>query len=415
VTACRLSCGAQGHYILSMVETTDIFISGGGIAGLTAAACFGAAGFDVICVDPAPPITERDAEGTDLRSTALLQPARTLLSQMGLWARLEAHATPLETMRIIDAGGSTGEARVTQDFKASEVSQLPFGWNFPNWLLRRELSAHLQTLENVSFRPGIATQRLVARTHEARVTLSDGASISAKLVIGADGRGSSVRQLAGISARKWHYGQKAIVFAVTHPIPHENVSTEIHKSGGPFTLVPLPDFEGRPSSAVVWMENGPKAEALCRMERGAFEQAITERSCSILGPLTLTSQLGLWPIISLRAEKLVAERIALMAEAAHVVPPIGAQGLNMSLRDLATLLELAEANRSAIGSQDMLRAYEKARVADIEMRVHGIDLLNRASQASLQPAKDIRALGLSALYAIPPARKLLMKMGLGIT
>ncbi len=408
-----MHAGPHGHYISSMVQTTDIFISGGGIAGLTAAACFGSAGFQVICVDPAPPITERDAVGTDLRSTALLQPAHDLLSQMGLWPRLAPHASPLETMRIIDAGGPTGEARVTQDFKASEVSELPFGWNFPNWLLRRELSAYLETLDTVSFRAGVATRNLVARSHEARVALSDGASISAKLVIGADGRNSRVRALAGISTRTRHYGQKAIVFAVTHPIPHENVSIEVHKSGGPFTLVPLPDFEGRPSSAVVWMDDGPKAQALYAMDKAEFEHAMSARCCNVLGPLTLASDRALWPIISLQSNKLIAQRIALMAEAAHVVPPIGAQGLNMSLRDLATLLQLAEGDRSALGSEQMLRSYEKARAADIAVRVSGIDLLNRISQAPMQPAKDLRAFGLSALHNLRPIRKSLMQLGLG--
>jgi len=120
----------------------DIVISGGGIAGLTAAAAFGTAGFDVLCVDPAPPIKDRDAAGADLRSTAFLQPARMFLEEAGLWARLAPHASDLQVMRIIDAGGPEPEARLSKEFDAADISDAPFGWNLPNWLLRREMTAH---------------------------------------------------------------------------------------------------------------------------------------------------------------------------------------------------------------------------------------------------------------------------------
>ena len=231
----------------------DIVISGGGIAGLTAAAAFGAEGFRVLCVDPAPPITDRAAAGADLRSTAFLQPARDLLTEAGLWPRLESHAMALQVMRIVDAGGTGDTAPVAHDFDAADISQQPFGWNLPNWLLRRELSAHLADLPNVDYRPGTATTTLFTRAAEARVGLSDGNRVRTRLVIAADGRNSPMRQAAGIGVRTTRYGQKALAFAVTHAEPHHNVSTEIHRSGGPFTLVPLPDHEGRPSSAVVWM------------------------------------------------------------------------------------------------------------------------------------------------------------------
>jgi 2-octaprenyl-6-methoxyphenol hydroxylase len=197
------------------------------------------------------------------------------------------------------------------------------------------------------FRPGIGTAQLLTRETEARVTLSDGARLRARLVIAADGRNSAVREAAGIDVRTTRYGQKALAFAVTHPIPHENVSTEIHRSGGPFTLVPLPDYTGedgiaRPSSAIVWMERGPEVRRLMALDTPEFEAEMTERSAHLFGPLTLVSRRTVWPIISQTAEALSAERVALVAEAAHVVPPIGAQGLNMSLADIRTLLDLPE-------------------------------------------------------------------------
>ena len=391
----------------------DILVSGGGVAGLTAAAVFGAAGFSVLCVDPAPPVTEREAEGSDLRTTAFLQPAQALLDRAGLWARLAPHAADLQIMRIVDAGGADPAPRLTRDFNASDISDRPFGWNLPNWLLRREMVARLADLPNVTFRPGTGTTSVFTREAEARVGLSDGSSARVRLVIAADGRGSPMREAVGVPVRTTRYGQKALAFAVTHPIPHQNVSTEIHRSGGPFTLVPLPDHEGRPSSAVVWMERGPEVLRLAALPQEAFEAEMNQRSCLLYGPLTLASRRTVWPIISQIAERMSAERVALVAEAAHVVPPIGAQGLNMSLGDMRVLLELAEAAPDALGDRRMLDSYHQRRHADVRARVAGIDLLNRASMMAAQPLRDARALGLGAIYGLAPVRRSMMQMGLG--
>ncbi|TDE40093.1 UbiH/UbiF family hydroxylase [Antarcticimicrobium sediminis] len=392
----------------------DILISGGGIAGLTAAAAFGHAGFDVICVDPTPPVTERDAAGSDLRTTAILQPGQALMARCGLWDRLAPEAAALQIMRIVDAGGEFPEPRIVREFNAADISDSPFGWNLPNWLLRRELVAHLAGLPNVDFRPGTGTTSLFTRTAAARVGLSDGSRVSTRLVLACDGRNSPMREAAGINVHTTRYGQKALAFATTHPIPHDNVSTEIHRSGGPFTLVPLPDYHGSPSSALVWMERGPRAMELMQMEVEAFEAAMTERSCGLFGPLKLASRRSVWPIISQRAERMAGERLALMAEAAHVVPPIGAQGLNMSLGDLRALLDLAEARPEGLGDAQMLQAYHKARHSEVVIRVKGIDLLNRASMAGAPTLRDLRAAGLNALYSMAPVRRTLMQMGLGV-
>lgn len=394
---------------------TDILVSGGGVAGLTAAAAFGSAGFRVICVDPEPPVTAETDPASDLRTTAFLQPSLPVLQAAGLWDRLAPHAAPLQIMRIVDAGGPVAEPRVIKDFDASEISEQPFGWNLPNWLLRREMVARLAELSNVSFRPGTATKALLTREAEALVTLSDGSTVAARLLLAADGRNSPMRAALDIPVRTLRYGQKALAFAVTHPIPHQNVSTEIHRSGGPFTLVPLPDRDGKPCSAVVWMEEGPAAQRLAALPVVEFEAEMNARSCHILGPLTLVSRRSLWPIIAQVAARMMGERTALLAEAAHVVPPIGAQGLNMSLGDLRVLLDLAKQAPDDLGSRKMLDAYHKARHAEVLARVTGIDLLNRASMLGAQGLRDLRAGALDALYSLAPLRKTLMKAGLGVS
>ena len=397
-----------------MRETTDILISGGGVAGLTAACAFGSAGFRVICVDPAPPVTEAGAEGADLRTTAFLQPSIPVLDAAGLWSRLQPHAAALQVMRIIDAGGPEPEARLTKDFDAADISDAPFGWNLTNWLLRREMVARLADLPHVSFRPGTGFARMLPRDTEALVTLSDGVQVSAKLVIGADGRTSPVREALGIAAKTTRYGQKALAFAVAHDLPHQNISTEVHRKGGPFTLVPLPDRDGRPASAVVWMETGPEIARLAALPVPAFEAEMTARSSGILGPLTLLTRRSVWPIISQIADRMSGPRTVLMAEAAHVVPPIGAQGLNMSLADLATLLDLADRHRDDPGCRDVTDGFHRSRHLEVQARVTGIDLLNRASMAGSPLLRDLRAKALDALYSARPVRQMLMRAGLGL-
>ncbi|WP_424933628.1 UbiH/UbiF family hydroxylase [Amaricoccus macauensis] len=396
---------------------TDILVAGGGVAGLAATAAFAAAGFRVACVDPAPPPAEITDPRSDLRSTAFLMPSVRLLEEAGLWRGLAPHAAPLRIMRIADAGGPEPEVRETADFIAQELGHPVFGYNLPNWLLRREMLATLESVPGAHVRLGASVTHLTPRTREAIARLSDGTQIRARLVVAADGRDSALRDMAGITARRWGYGQKAMVFAVSHEMPHEGISTEVHRSGGPFTLVPLPDRDGQPHSAVVWMEHGPRAAELAAMETAAFEEALNTRACGVLGRLTLASPRRTWPIISQVARRLDGSRLALIAEAAHVIPPIGAQGLNMSLKDIAVLRDLCtDALRTGqdIGSPERLRRYHWKREPDILARVAGVDTLNRAAMENLQSFRDLRLRGLRAIHGIQPIRRTAMQLGLGM-
>lgn len=394
-------------------EHFNIFVSGAGIAGLIATCAFARKGYSVLCVDPTPPITTDTDPKADRRSTAFLQPGCETLKEIGIWDRLQSHAAALQVMRLADAGGAQNEIRYIADFDAQEVSNEPFGWNFPNWLLRREILAELDQFNNVTLKMGTGTKRILTRDAHSLVSLTNGTQISAELVIAADGRNSPIREMVGINVSTWRYGQKGLVFTVSHPQPHENVSTEIHRTGGPFTLVPLPDQNGTHHSAVVWMDDGPKAAELMALDDNAFSNAATERSCGILGPLSVSSPRACWPIITQKANQLTAQRTALIAEAAHVMPPIGAQGLNTSLADIQTLMDICE-KTDALGSDAMLSAYEKERFKDVSLRIHGIDLLNRASQASSPNLRALRLKGLQTLHGTIMTRKMAMRTGLGV-
>jgi 2-octaprenyl-6-methoxyphenol hydroxylase len=392
------------------MERFDIVIAGGGTAGLAAAAAFGSLGLSTLCVDPAPEGAP-DGPEADLRTTAILAPARRLFEDSGLWDALAPHATALRVMRIVDAGARPG-APVARDFVASDVGQESFGWNIPNRAMKGALAGRLAAMEGVELRRGTAFRSRLAGLDRVEVGLSDGTTVAARLLLGADGRDSAVRAACGIGARTRRYGQKALVFAVTHDAPHEGVSTEVHASGGPFTLVPLPDHEGRPCSAVVWMTEGREAGRLLSLPDHAFADAANARSAGVMGRLAPVGPRQAWPIVTRTADRLTARRTALMAEAAHVVPPIGAQGLNMSLADLRALVDLARARPEEIGADGWLASYARAREGDIRLRATGIDALNRASMAGAAPLVALRGLGLRALHGIAPVRHALMRLGL---
>ncbi|HEU0223198.1 MAG TPA: FAD-dependent monooxygenase [Paracoccaceae bacterium] len=396
-------------------DDTDILVVGGGLAGLAATAACAARGFATLGIDPAPPVTEEAAPGADLRSTAFLTPAVRFLARAGLWEALAPHSAPLRTMRILDAGGRENRVRERADFASAEIGAEPFGYNLPNWLLRREMAARLTALPHATLRRA-AFESITPRLDHAIVRLSDGTNVAARLVVAADGRDSPLRQALGIPAPVLRYGQKALVFAVACTLPHQGTSTEIHRSGGPFTLVPLPDRDGIPHAAVVWMEDAAAAERLARLPVPDFEAALNARALGILGPLRLVTPRAVWPIRAQLALRFDGPRTALVAEAAHVMPPIGAQGLNTSLRDLDALVTLVAAARAAgrdIGGPDLLAGYHRSRWPDALIRVGGIDLLNRASQAELQPLRDLRRAGLALLHGLPPLRRAAMRLGLG--
>ncbi len=395
---------------------TDILVAGGGVAGLCATAAFAAAGFDTICVDPVPPVTDINAAGADLRSTAFLLPSVALLKQSGLWQRLDKYAAPLRIMRIVDSGGENHGIREQANFDAHDIDREAFGYNLPNWLLRREMVAHVTELPTARLESPVKVNRITPRTNEALVNLSDGRQVCAKMVVAADGRNSLIREQLGIDIKSWRYGQKALVFNVRCEYPHENVSTEIHRSGGPFTLVPLPDQDGVHHCAVVWMDTGANADSLQKMPEAEFNAALNLRACGVVGKLELASKRILWPIIAQRASYLYGPRTALLAEAAHVIPPIGAQGLNMSLADLATLVRLTTEARDTgkdFGAPEVLKEYHSTRWPDMAARIKGVDVLNRAAMAESQNLRDLRRTGLKMLYGLDPLRKAAMKAGLG--
>jgi len=393
-----------------MEHDTDILISGAGIAGLVAAAGLAALGHRVTIVDPAPPAASADSEGSDLRSTAFLQPARALFDRLGLWALLADEATALRALQVVDTTGWPPVERDRRVFHPDELGEDVFGWNLLNWRTHGVLSQHLAQMPGVTLRHGVGFAGMVQRDTQVLARLSDGTGVRARLVIGADGRTSTVARAAGIDMKTRRYGQKALAFVARHDVPHGDVSTEIYNAGGAFTTVPLPDHDGAPASAIVWMNNGPRAQDLMAMDDDALGDAMTTRACALLGQMRPISPRRMWPVITQTANALTARRVALIAEAAHVLPPIGAQGLNTSLHDVAALLNSLSADP---GAPEGLSRYETARARDVHARAAVIDLFNRVCQSDNTAVQALRLAGLRGVHDMAPLRRGVMRAGLG--
>ena len=354
--------------------------------------------------------------GADLRTTAFLQPAKNFMDSLDLWEKLKSYAVPMETMRIIDSAGENWppKEKTIKDFLSSDISDIPFGWNIPNWLLRRAFIEKASKYNNLELKFGLTTSSLIRRDDAAFVYLDKGTKIKADLVIGADGRNSLIREKSQIKISKTEFSQKALTFIVTHEKPHQNASIEIHRSGGPFTFVPLADFEGKACSSVVWMESNKNIDRLLALNPEDFEKQVNNRSCSHLGKLKVVSHITAWPIISQIAKQLTAKRTALIAEAAHVVPPIGAQGLNMSLADIKSLYDLVKGTSRLSKIDEILDNYDRSRRLDIKTRILGINALNEVSKSSFPITQKTRALVINFLHSSPQIRQGLMKLGLGL-
>ncbi len=386
----------------SVNENVDVAVVGAGPSGMAMAIVLARHGFRTALVAPALP-------PEDDRTTALLESSVEMLRALDLWDSIEPHTAPLRHMRIIDATGRLLRAPEVV-FDASELKLDAFGHNIQNTELNRELAsacaaeADLVRLEDRMAGLSTASGRI-------SLDLAGGGCVQAKLVIGADGRGSAVREAAGISVKSWRYPQAALVLNLEHDVPHHNHSNEFHTPTGPFTLVPL---RGRRSS-LVCVEQPEEAERLLAMDDEALSLELERRAASILGRMRVSGKRQVYPLGGLTAQAMAANRCALVGEAAHVFPPIGAQGLNLGLRDVASLAEILVAARRSgedIGSDAVLARYERARRPDIASRTTAVDLLNRSLLSDLLPMQALRSAGLYVASRVPPLRRLLMREGI---
>ncbi|MFZ1681620.1 MAG: UbiH/UbiF family hydroxylase, partial [Rhizobiaceae bacterium] len=338
------------------------------------------------------------------RTTALMAPSLARLDALGLGAALRRDGAPLRVMRIVDATRRLVRS-APATFHASEVGLDAFGWNFPNLSLNAALS------EAVAASPAI--ERIVAPVEHWR--LEDGGAhariagrdIEARLVVAADGRKSPARDAAAIAVRWTEWPQAALVLTFAHSRPHGQVSTEFHTPDGPCVQVPLPGDR----SSLVWVNRPERARELMALSDAELARKVEERLESILGKVTLEPGRQIWPLANAVPERFAARRVALVGEAAHIFPPIGAQGLNLSIRDAADLVS-ATAGAPDPGADPVLARYDGLRRPDVHARLAAVSLLNRSLLSDFLPSQLARAAGLGLLGRIAPLRAFFMREGM---
>ena len=378
--------------------SSEIAVVGGGPAGLVCAIALKAAAVDTILI--APPAKP------DHRTTALLSGSVTALETLGAWPACLQHAAPLKKLRIVDDTQRLFRAPEVF-FDAAEIGLDAFGYNIENRYLLAALEARAAELRL----PRIAVPALAIKPDADGVTIEYASrEARVRLVVGADGARSLARDAARIATRRRSYPQTAVTLNLAHARSHDDTSTEFHTENGPFTLVPLP---GRRSSLVCVLDPARAAE-LAALNDSALSAEIERRAHSLLGTMRVEPGRGIFPLAIETAEAFARARIALVGEAAHVVPPIGAQGLNLGLRDGATLAEIvADAQRQSldIGAPEVLARYDRQRRADATSRSIAIDILNRSLLTDFFPAHGVRGLSLYLVDRIGPLRRALMREG----
>ena len=380
----------------------DVVVIGGGPAGLAAAIALAETGANTALVAGRVPYA-------DNRTTALLGDSVDLLERLEVWPRCRDQAAALRVMRLVDDTGRLIRAPEVR-FACEEIGLDVFGYNIDNRTLiaaLEERAAELSSLtrfddEAVTISPDDADIDIQTRA---------GQSLTARLVVGADGRQSQCRQAAGIEVSRRALDQAALTFNISHSRPHRNISTEFHTPQGPCVFVPLPGDR----SSVVWVAAPKEAERLIALNDDELAEAAERQSHSILGRVKVEAGRHLFPLGIEQPRQFAKARIVLVGEAAHVLPPIGAQGLNMGLRDAA---DIADIVRDAMlsgedpGMPQVLKRYESARRSDVASRTFAIDLANRSLLSDFLPMQLLRAAGMHLIGSVGAIRRQAMREGL---
>lgn len=390
-----------------MTKNTDIIIIGSGMAGLAAAALLGRAGLGVAVVDRvAPDIMARP--GHDTRTVALSRGTRDILAPLGVWDELERHAAAITHIDVQE-----GHDPFVLNF-AADGDVDAFGWILPNDVVRAVLTRTARA-HGVTFVAPASLHRLRVHDDGVDVVLEHGDVLSARLVVGADGRNSRVRALCGIPTVEWDYKQTALVGLVTHERPHNGLAVERFYTDGPFAVLPFVDDDnGAHRSAIVWTRHGrdvrdiPPPDVLNNMLEPLFDDRY--------GAVRVVGPWAAYPLGFNHAKKMVADRVALVSDAAHGMHPIAGQGLNVGMRDVAELVAQIILVRDAggdIGAPDMLNAYQRARRFDVMTMMAATDILNRLFGSRVPGLRLLRSAGLGVVERLSPLKSFFANVAMG--
>ncbi|MEX2296444.1 MAG: UbiH/UbiF/VisC/COQ6 family ubiquinone biosynthesis hydroxylase [Dongiaceae bacterium] len=423
-----------GDSAIQIVEC-EVAIVGGGMVGLTLGVALTGAGVETVVID-AMPAAGRIAPGYDGRSSAIALGSQRALEGIGLWVRLADVAQPILDIRVSD--GSTGDDarhptrprgggashlflhydhRAAAGGKDAEGDAAPFGYIVENRAIRTALIDVAAALPNLLHLAPASLASESLRPGHVELALEDGRQIRARLLIGADGRNSRVREGRGIGAARWDYAQTGIVCTVTHALPHDGVAHEHFLPAGPFAVLPMTDDEHGHRSSIVWTERKDLAPAMLALSDDEFSAEMMRRFGTSLGDMNLLG--GRWshPLGVLHADRYTDKRMALIGDAAHGIHPIAGQGLNLGLRDVAALAEtIVDARRIGldIGVGEPLERYARWRRVDNLLLIAATDSLNRLFANDIAAVRLARDLGLAAVDRMPAVKRFFMRQAMGL-
>jgi 2-octaprenyl-6-methoxyphenol hydroxylase len=390
---------------------TDVIILGGGLVGATLALALDAHGLTSIVIDPADPAVML-APGFDGRASAIASASGRMLDAIGIGAVLAGHGCAIRHIRVSD-GLEPGKL----DFRP-DAGDGALGTMYENKRLRTALFEAASAASHVDLRMQTRAVDVVRGPAGVTATLDSGATVTAPLLIAAEGRNSPTREAAGITVARWQYDHAAIVGAFHHEYPHEDIAYEIFYPSGPFALLPLPDDEIGHRSAIVWSVNGEDGPAMMKLGDRAFLAEASKRMGGFLGELTAPSPRASYPLGFHHAARVTAERLVLVGDAAHGIHPIAGQGLNLGLRDVATLAEvLVEGKRLGLdlGDPALLDRYQRWRGLDTFMVAAATDTLTRLFGIPGKTASAVRRFGIGAVDKLPPLKNRFMAEARGET
>lgn len=391
--------------------TFDVAIIGGGLAGLSLACLLGRYGLKIACIDKADP----KVKPQDLRTTAISYGSRKILKKAGIWDGIN-ESCPIADIQILDGASPT-----LLQFLSSEVDAEAFGWIVDNHDLKTAMMARIKALKTVKHIAPAKVVELSAQEDKACITLENGDEISAKLMVGADGRNSGVREFLaqnhGLRTREWSYHQRAVICTVQHENSHNNVAVEHFWPEGPFAVLPMSDDKkDNHRSSVVFTEHGPEQNSLMNIDDHEFELALAARFPQNYGDVKLVGRRVSYPLGLVHADRYIGPRTVLVADAAHGIHPIAGQGLNLGFRDLDTLDQLISAAHSKggdIGAPALLETYQRRRRPDNMAMVAMTDGLNRLFSNNISPVRVLRRTGLRLVSRLRPAKNFFMKQAMG--
>ncbi len=347
----------------------------------------------------------------DQRVTALFNSSLEFLASfIPLESLLSSYGKRLAEIEVLEAG-KKGEIEQSSSFKSLAIGKDEFGWVIPNDKFREDLVSQAAQNPNITFLPKIGVQNVFTRTNEAYVLLTNGSRVVTKLLVGADGKTSQVRKSLKINTNQISPLQGGISFNVKHPIPLIHKSVEIYKSGGPFTIIPLPG-ENEHYSNIIWMDTISQIEAFSKLGNSALASEATKRSLGVVGNLSIVSSSVNWSGSYQMANQLSHERSVLIAEAAHNLPPLGAQGLNLTIGDIKALQDCIS-KAADPGSPQVLKDYGRARYFPTLLKFVGTNFHNLLSFSNIVPLRSMRKEGAKLFSTNERLQKSLLKFGLG--